>query len=438
MSKIIAIGGTGQLVAYHYLQLYLLGVVAEPFDLVVIDTDDIIKGILRIKAFLELLRLNEAQNTTIGGALLPTVTTLKIDAPEGNAFEMLSGQKNLPAEHPVRAFFDRESGQQPLAKGLYARPALSSVVSRQQIGDALLTPAGDSMTVAVGSIIGGTSGGLLAPLVDRVKSLTYRLNLDTRMRAVLFGQYFEPDEGRGIEAVRLQSNELLVMRTAQESLDKLDLYRIVGGPESKRVKRLTDREKDRNMPWPDSEEHPVWDGVKALDFLMTDTVMPFRDRFEDREVTTFKPRFSLTDARQRLRFALAMVRALVNRGVVERIVSEPFHRFLWGKNLPDLISHYWRIAAKTAGGWDRVGSFPSDVQSQISTLWSGQGDDWGIGDVFPPLTTIHAVKPGRFAKVAWPDVASVATWDKKQFVNAEETARRTAAVLLFWSLRTGV
>lgn len=438
MSKIVAIGGTGQLVAYYYLQLYLLGVISVPVDLVVIDTDDIIGGITRIKSFLELLRTTAAQNNAAGGLALPTVSTHKIDAQEGNAFEKLSGVKNLPNEHPVRAFFDRESGQQPLAKGLYARPALSTVVSREQIPDALLVPANDSMTVAVGSVIGGTSGGLLAPIVDRMKSLTYKLNVESRLRAVLFGQYFAPDEQQGIESIRLQSNELLVMRTAQEALDTLDLYRVVGGPEGPRVKRLTDREKERHMPWPDQEEHPVWDGVKALHFLLTDTVMPFRDRFEDREVTSFQPQFSINDARQKLTRAVSMIRTLLDRRVVERIAAEPFPSFFWGQDLPGILIHYWRIAAKTAGDWDRVENFPADVQSHLTALWSGQGGEWGIGDIFPPLAATHAVRPGHFAKVPWPKLGSGLTWDHRQFVTAEETARRAAAVLLFWLMRKAV
>jgi hypothetical protein len=325
MSKVIAIGGTGQLIAYHYLQLYLLGVVQEAFDLVVIDTDKIVDGIVRIQAFLNLLRTSEGQNRTLG-AELPTVTTHRIGAPEGNAFELLSGRKTVPLDHPVRAFFDRETGQQPLAQGLFARPALSSVVSPQQLTDGLLMPAKDAMTVAVGSIIGGTSGGLLDPIVDRVGLLCDKHDIKSRIRAVLYGQYFAPDEGRGIEIVRLQSNELLVMRTAREALDRLDLFHVVGGPNGPRVKRLTDKEKDKSMPWPDSEDHPVWEGVKALDFLLNDTVMPFRDRFEDREVVTYDARFDLKRARQRLSFALAMARALVRRRVLEHMMGEPWLR----------------------------------------------------------------------------------------------------------------
>lgn len=437
MSKVIAIGGTGQLVAYSYLQLYLLGVISTDVDIVVIDTDNIIPGLTRIKTFLELLRTSETQNNTIGGLSLPTVMTHKIEAPEGSAFEKLSGKKNLPGEHPARAFFDRESGQQPLAKGLYARPALSTVVSREQISDALLIPAKDSMTVAVGSIIGGTSGGLLAPILDRVKSQTFRLNVESRVRAVLFGQYFAPDEQR-IESVRLQSNELLVMRTAQEALDRLDLYCIVGGPEGPRVKRLTDREKEKAMPWPDQEEHPVWDGVKALHFLLTDTVMPFRDRFEDREVTSFQPAFTVADARQKLTRAGSMIRTIVRERLVERISGEPYVSFFWGRDLPAILLHYWRIAKTVAGGWDRVEDFPKHVQSHLSALWSGQGKDWGMGDVFPPLASTYKVRPRHVSHVKWPQVGSNTTWDARQFVTADETARRAAAVLLFWMLREAV
>jgi hypothetical protein len=294
------------------------------------------------------------------------------------------------------------------------------------------------LTVAVGSIIGGTSGGLLAPVVDRMKSLTYKLNLESRLRAVLFGQYFAPDEQQGIESIRLQSNELLVLRTAQEALDTLDLYRIVGGPEGPRVKRLTDREKERHMPWPEQEEHPIWDGVKALHFLLTDTVMPFRDRFEDREVTAFQPQFSITDARQKLTRAVSMIRMLLAKDVVPRVAGEPFPRFFWGQDLPGILIHYWRIAAKTAGDWDRVRTFPSDVQSHIAALWAGQGKEWGVGDVFPPLAATHGVRPGHFARVQWPKLTSDLTWDNRQFVTAEETARRAAAVLLFWLLRKAV
>lgn len=438
MSKVIAIGGTGQLVAYYYLQLYLLGVIDQPVDVVVIDTDEITHGINTIKTFLGLLRTSEGQNNTAGGLPLPTITTFKINAPDGSAFEKLSGMKNLPPEHPARAFFDRESGQQSLAKGLYARPALSSVVSRDELPDVLFAPAKDAATVAVGSIIGGTGGGLLAPVLDRVKTLTYRLNLEGRVRAVLFGQYFAPDEEQGIEAVRLQSNELLVMRTTQEALDKLDLYRIVGGPEGPRVRRLTQREKERHTPWPEQEEHPVWEGVKALHFLLTDTVMPFRDRFEDREVTGFQSPFSITDARQKLTRAVSMIRTLVAKDVVERIAREPFLNFFWKRDLPDILVHYWRIASKTAGGWERVERFPEDVQSHIAALWTGQGEQWGIGDVFPPLTSTHPVWPLHFRRVGWPQIKAGTTWDAKQFLSAEETARRAAAVLLFFLLRKAV
>jgi len=437
MTKIIAIGGTGQLVAYHYLQLYLLGIIPETFDLVVVDTDKILDGIARIQSFLNLLRVSEGDHNAIG-APIPNVSTVRIPAPEGNASELLSGMKDVPADHPVRAFFDRESAQQPLAQGLYARPALSAVVPRNELSDAHLMPARDSMTVAVGSIIGGTSGGLLAPTVDRLKSLTFLHDIKSRLRAVLFGQYFEPDEERGIQAIRLQSNELAVMKTAEEALDRLDLYRVIGGPDSPKARRMTEKEKDKNMPWPEQEEHPVWDGVKALDFLLTDTVMPFRDKFQDREVTLFNSRFILKQAKERLRSGLSVGRALVNHRVLHKMAAEPFLGYLWGEKLPNLISHYWRAAAKAGGGWDRVQSFVDDVQKHMDSLWVGQGDEWGISDVFPSLTGLHAVKPGSLAKVKWPDSATAPNFDRRIFVSADDTAKRAAAVLLFWGLRTGV
>ena len=192
------------------------------------------------------------------------------------------------------------------------------------------------------------------------------------------------------------------------------------------------------MPWPDQEEHPVWEGVKALHFLLTDTVMPFRDRFEDREVTAFQTQFSITDARQKLTRAVSMIRTLLAEKVVPRIAGEPFTDYFWGQDLPGILVYYWRIAAKTAGDWDRVRTFPADVQSHISALWSGQGKDWGIGDVFPPLAATHAIRPVHFARLAWPKLTSDLTWDNRQFITAEETARRAAAVLLFWILRKAV
>jgi hypothetical protein len=435
--KIIAIGGTGQLIAFHYLQLYLLGVVQEPFELVVVDTDDINKGLLRLGEYLDLLRTMEGRSTSFGFEL-PTLVTQKINVPDASAAEALSGLKNVPSDHPVRAFFDRESVQQPLKQGLYARPALSSVISRAQIGDALLMPAKDSTTVAVGSIIGGTSGGLLEPIVDRMKVLAYTHEIKSRLRAVLFAQYFDPDEGRGIEAVRLQSNELLVMKTAREALDQLDLFYIVGGPDTPRIKRLTDRENEPNLPWPELEEHPVWSGLTALDFLSLDTVMPFRDRFEDREVTNFQRSFTLAMARQRLTLAVCIVRALLNHRVLERMVGEPWIPLIWGKRLPALVSHYWRVAARAAGGWDRVEAFATDVQAAVEALWKGDGNTWGVGDVLPTVATAHAVSPHRFSEVRWPEIDTKPITDVRLFLSAAETARRAAAVLLFWSLRTGV
>jgi len=61
-----------------------------------------------------------------------------------------------------------------------------------------------------------------------------------------------------------------------------------------------------------------------------------------------------------------------------------FSAIFWRRDLPDILVHYWRIAAKTAGGWDRVEIVLPGTSSPISRRSGrGQGGEWGIGDVFP-------------------------------------------------------
>src|SRR5207253_1665005 len=148
----------------------------------------------------------------------------------------------------------------------------------------------DSTLVFVGSVIGGTSGGLLAPIVDAVRARQTLENIErVRMRAVLYGKYFTPDNEIIPQAItRFNSNELLVLKSIKEALQQLHSYFIVGGT------GVTDGARDPNLekaatqlPWPNDHE-PFWLGPQGVEYLLKETTIPAASEFSSREVIDFK------------------------------------------------------------------------------------------------------------------------------------------------------
>jgi len=443
--KIVCLGGTGQMVLHYYLQLYLLGLIGHRFDAVVIDTDEIIDSIRRVQRLFIDLQYGNAPNQALG-IEIPTIETFRITSLQGggSALQRLtdSADASITQSHPVRAFFDRETLAQDLKEGLFARPALSSVVSLQDLSGSALSAPDKATVVVVGSMIGGTGGGLIAPVIDEILWQARKADAHLSLRAVLFGRYFTPDPGRiGGDENRFLSNELLVLRSIREALSEEGIERFYFvRPSGETDARNPDQEKKGvHLPWPDpgdarGERNPVWEGAQALEYLLTDTTTQRFDKFEAREVREFDPPVPVSAALQQLKKSVQVAGRLVDKSVAKRMVHEPWLTAVWGSALPDLYAHFWGIAAREAGEQERAGRFPSELQGMLRTIWQGRKGEPGLRQLFPDLPRSHKVRPRAFSKIPWPR-SQDAVRNKDLFNLLETTARRAAATLLFWSLR---
>jgi len=431
--KLICVGGTGQMVLHYYLQLYLLGLVKHPFEAVVIDTDDVIASIRSAQKFFEDLQYGTDIADGVRGEIA-TITTPEVPAPlSDKVVTALTGQQDI-GEHAVRAFFNDDTLVQTVNQGLYARPALSSVMSNQVFGDSALTPVKDSSLVFVGSVIGGTSGGILAPLVDAVQTRQI-LNGVTgvKMRAVLYGRYFTPDDNVIPNAVqRFNSNQVFVLSSIREALKQLHSYFIIGGIQADNRKRDPNLEKRTSqLPWPE-ETDPYWEGVQAAEYLLTDAVIAEAPDFRAKEVEKFEPPIERAKADQVRKQRFSLVDRLVRRKAINRLAADPFAIPIWGKKLTELIASFWNIANKAQGGKMRS-DFPEMVQDSLELLWNGTEKRLGLRSFFPQ-TPVESVSPGTIAEVEWP-VADEAKGLQTLFGSPKVVAQRAAATILFTGLQ---
>lgn len=438
--RIVCVGGTGQMVLHYYLQMYLLGVISHPFEAVVIDTDEIISSINTVKKFFEDVQYGPEAGHALG-AQVPVIQTVRIGTQiQATALEALTGRKDTDL-HAVKAFFNRETLDQSLKHGLFARPALSSVITQDQLRSTILRPRPNSTLVIVGSVFGGTSGGLTAPIIDTIRMRVKREGIArVLMRAVLFSEYFTPDDKIiGGNLVRFKSNQALVMRSIREALEDVHSFHIVGGPGSNTaLKRVPKEEKSgQHLPWPDDDTNPFWQGAKALEYLLTETTKDKQMEFEEREVDDqFQSPITLPRARLRLKQSIHIAEKFVDKEVVLKMAADPWVRYIWGDGLTNLIAHYWSIDVLREGGKKRVRDFPRKLQRALEAVWRGEGEGVGLRTIFPHLTESHKVFPANIRRITWPEVRDERR-DEKLFDGAGKAARKCAATLLFWALRKG-
>lgn len=441
--KIISVGGTGQMVLHYYLQLYLLGVIREEFDAVIIDSDEILPSIQTVASFFADLQYGGQTNETLGKMKIPHINVLRVRPTGGDtSLEVLTGRKDWKRTdtHPVYAFFNDDSLRQELKQGLFARPALSSVLTQEIFQSDLLRPDTNSTVIIVGAVTGGTGGGLSAPMLDALRSFIERERIENvKVRAVLFGEYFRPQEGLIKDAVtRFQSNQAMVLKSLHEAeaAEGLHSYSIVGGPGfSSDFERKTESEKEgKNIPWPNDESNPFWRGVLALEHLIRDTATEKALTFEGRETERLSTYFSLRSAELSLRKAVSMVKMLNSKRAMVRLCRDPWSGWIWGEGIVEIVAHYWSIAATREGGREAVGDFPKELQRAFQTIWQGEENNLGLQDVFPLIAQAERMRPSKISSIRWPQV-SEGKWSRELFDDKREVARRAAAVVLFWSLR---
>jgi hypothetical protein len=129
-----------------------------------------------------------------------------------------------------------------------------------------------------------------------------------------------------------------------------------------------------------------------------------------------------------------MIRMLINKRAVIRLCDDPWSRWIWGSHLVEIVSHFWNIAATKEGGKEAVRGFPEQVSNALRDIWRGEGKELGLQDIFPIISQLERMRPGKMANIRWP-AARQGVLEGKLFDDSKEVARRAAIVLLFWTLR---
>lgn len=435
MNRVIAVGGTGQLVLHYYLQLYLTGTVKEAFEALVVDSDDLLPSLACLQRFFGQVQYGASPSAGMAGPV-PVLRYLRVKPPGGSGYQVFTGQDFLEARplHPVRAFFNSESLKQEITYGLFARPALSAALSPAELSDDQLTPRGES-TVVVGSIIGGTGGGLLGPVLARLRTMAKKTHADVRLRGVFLGEWFKPTPGvlAGNEQ-RFKSNEPAVFQAIASGIKELHSYVLLRGDGFPAIREKPD-DKKPNLPWP-LEVDPLWIAVRGLDYLVNDTIRNFFEKFEDRQVMSIPLTPSLSEALRRLASGMDLASVATARGIVSAIASEPLPAAVWGSRLSNFLVHFWRIANQVEGD-DGGRTFPSRMQASMSQLWRGTSESSGLQSVFPLSTRPSQVGPHRFRKLEIPEPRNHAPWLPALFTDMESVASRAAATFLLTLLRSG-
>jgi len=444
---IIAVGGTGQVVLHYYTLLYVAGVVREPFDALVMDTDDLNKSLQITQRLLGLLKLRSDANVGLASRRVPTLEYMPLRV-KGRATvsEILTGtsETSLGKDHPARAWFGREDLQQEISQGLFARPALSSVLTGKWFSEDLpLQIRGDTNIVVVASLIGGTGGGLITPLVDKLRQLKEKKpGVNLSVRAVFFGEYFDPDR-TGISRERHLSNLRMCLGSLQEQgvQDEIKHFALIGDRQEKEflLKRQDNRERDGTPPWPETDTDPFWCGTQAVAVLLDEKTKEKDVKFGQRGITGKqaaerahqKPQYKLKDAHEWVLRGTSRAEAIILKSVVDHIAGDPFASTVWSRALVKLIADFWSETTRNLGE-DRTQDFPQRLQTEIKGLWEG---DNGLSKVFPEEFIKRECSLRSFKRVPWPVVEDF-TVDASLLGNVEEAVQRAAATLLFEALRS--
>lgn len=415
---IIFLGGTGQAVLHYYAQRYLLGNLknknpkVSPFHAHVVDTDALYGGVQRFKLFLK--RAQYGQDETDGMTVkLPRITTNDFKRSSDKVVKVLTGKTDpKEARYTVAsAFFDQESMAQNVSEGLYARPSLASVIVNKELASQLPENVIDngSRVILVSSIIGGTGGGLSAPLLDIVRRIAEDLNIVTNVRfyGVFFGKYFQPTPGKLQNAEqRFSSNRDLVLKSIEEAIPQLTRYFLIE-PKYRELRKTDEEAKGEFQSWPNDPNHLLWLGTRAVEYLRTETITQQVVEFSDKRISIDQLNedgFDLPGLINKRDFRIAFVDKVIREKVIERLVSEPLAKSIWGNEFTTLVAHYFNLAVGAMDDRKRARVFPEKVQTAMRTIWNGIDKNLGLRSLFPELKGKKTIPvyPSDLQKLIWP------------------------------------
>jgi hypothetical protein len=433
------------MVLEYYCQLWICGVIQSPFHAVVLDTDSLNRPLAAAQVLFDALRINESGNGA-WGTQVPTISAIRPQSPENTQVSrLLAGEDiaQLPALHPVRAFFDTSALHQDIQQGLFAKPALSSTLSLEELTpDALhLPPAqtADAKGVVVGSFLGGTGAGLIAPLLDCMRAAKASQRTNLSLRAVLFGEYFPPNE-RIVSRDSLRSNKLMASRALEEAGTILLSFCVIGEEESQFLPYPRDpsSEKTEPPPWPASSRHPYWLGALAVDAFLREGSIQAVPVLSNREVAITEKGFAGTEwtitingAQKRIKQAVGRASAIIEHEVLHRMARDPLAVNIWGQGLTTLLKTFWDVTKVNSG--DALPVFLPEVGVAIKEAF--ENEETGLNmRLFPKSLQPDRAAQRALVEAPWPNPL-FENFSEHLFRGKEDSERRAAATILTAALR---
>jgi len=436
VSKIlIAIGGSGQIVLHHYLQLHLIGFVQDRFDAYVLDSDQPIASLPWLSRFLD--DVQEALGPQATKEQVPSLRLIELEPGRpGASVDQILTQEEIPPQpgfhHPAQAFFSRETLLQDVRSGLFGRPALSAVMA---LGSALrqIDPGRlprDAKIVMICSCIGGTGAGLAIPLLWYLAKTP---GTQFQLRAVLLGDYFVPRsrEAVGDDVARFRSNRTAFLRALQQSVGQLQAFAYIEEPKMPERDPQREQRADR-LPW-SAPDLPYWQAAAATEFLLRESITAVAEEFSDRcvDAATYKPSLKHEPALARLSRSLGCLNSMIWHKALIRLGREAFLRTVWGDPLTESLKRFWTLTKAADAALDPV-DFLDRVHGQMQALWDPGRGQYALSRVFPECA-LQKVLPETIRQVRWP-VLPEAT-GVEPFRDPQGATRRVASAYVYAALR---
>ena len=418
---IVAIGGTGQMVLHYYTQLFLVGIVRQPFRALVFDTDDFSPSLQFLADYLSDVSLCFGPG---GSKEVPSISlhTLKPRNKQGLVGDILVGGP-LPAHeglhHPVQAFFSKKELNENVMQGLYGRPALSAVLALDDSLECLNKIEPGSAVALLTSCLGGTGGGISIPVLWRLEN---QPGANLLLRAVLLGDYFNSSSAQDNlddQDNRFRSNRLFFLKALQESVSNLLQVFI---EEPKMVRDKAAEKRARNLAWP-SRSEPFWRASNALEALLTETIQDAGSVVNNEQLLDWDT------ADTALRRALGRVQSFLRYNVLDRVRQEAFHTTVWGEDLPRTILSYGRYA----GG--EISAAAHRIQEEMHKAWRSQAaNEYGLHSLFPDFGRLEE-SVAAVVGCGWP--TAPAALESQALPSGQKACERIARLLLFTLMRRG-
>jgi len=292
--------------------------------------------------------------------------------------------------------------------------------------------SGFQRVIVLGSIIGGTGGGLLAPLLAQLSNRIRRQTVNPpALRALFFGEFFKGDAEVGQQRLipdadkRFPSNKLMVA-TALQHLCPPDLqfFTFIDPPD--RVQRKAHLERTAiQLEWPRQSE-PYWTGVSSLERLRKEAVMAAQRDFCEREIQPDGNALDYEDAQTRRHVRTSFVNTMLQNETLARMADDPLAIDLLGRSLPLFLASAYSEPRNRDLSLGGLRGFVRSVANKAKEVWGA------ISSVFP--AEVHTQQPvASVRSTPWGTIK--ADLSKETTASSEVLAQVAASNFIYRALR---